>query len=63
MSTPPIASSAPPVRPREHFSTHVRNFWQRVSEGRQIEDLWSQFAADARASYGFYGKFCCLPRW
>src|SRR6202011_3391313 len=24
--------------------------------GRQIEDLWSQFAADARASYGFYGS-------
>jgi len=23
----------------------VRNFWQRVSEGRQIEDLWTQFAA------------------
>jgi phosphoserine phosphatase RsbU/P len=56
MSTPPIASSAPSVRRREHFSTHVRNFWQRVSEGRQIEDLWSQFAADARASYGFYGS-------
>jgi serine phosphatase RsbU (regulator of sigma subunit) len=69
MSTPPIASSAPPVRPREHFSTHVRNFWQRVSEGRQIEDLWSQFAADARASYGFYGsdidwdEIKKLPRW
>jgi serine phosphatase RsbU (regulator of sigma subunit) len=45
----------PPVRRREHFSTHVRNFWQRVSEGRQIEDLWTQFAADARDSYGFYG--------
>jgi phosphoserine phosphatase RsbU/P len=56
MSTPPAASSASSVRPREHFSTHVRNFWQRVSEGRQIEDLWTQFAADARASYGFYGS-------
>jgi serine phosphatase RsbU (regulator of sigma subunit) len=64
MSTPPAASSAtssaassgPAARPRVHFSTHVRNFWQRVSEGRQIEDLWSQFAADARASYGFYGS-------
>jgi sigma-B regulation protein RsbU (phosphoserine phosphatase) len=59
MSLPPAASSTsssvPPVRRREHFSTHVRNFWQRVSEGRQIEDLWTQFAADARASYGFYG--------
>src|SRR5215470_17291692 len=47
----------------------LRGFWQRVSEGRQIEDLWSQFAADARASYGFYGhdvdweQIQKLPRW
>ena len=34
----------------------MRQFWQRVSEGRELDDLWSQFAADARASYGFYGK-------
>jgi phosphoserine phosphatase RsbU/P len=73
MSLPPAASSAsssvPPVRRREHFSAHVRTFWQRVSEGRQIEDLWSQFAADARASYGFYGsdidwdEIKSLPPW
>jgi phosphoserine phosphatase RsbU/P len=73
MSTPPAApsatSSGPSDRTREHFSTRVRNFWQRVSEGRQIEDLWSQFAADARASYGFYGsdvdwdEIKKLPRW
>ena len=50
-------------------SARVRNFWQRVSEGRQIEDLWSQFAADARASYGFYGsdvdwdEIKKLPHW
>jgi len=70
---PPAESSAPSsgpsVRPREHFATHLRNFWQRVSEGRQIEDLWTQFAADARASYGFYGsdvdwdEIKKLPRW
>lgn len=47
----------------------LRNFWQRVSEGRQIEDLWTQFVADARASYGFYGRdvdweqIQGLPRW
>ncbi len=47
----------------------VRHFWQRVSEGRQIDDLWSQFIADARASYGFYGRdvdweeIHKLPRW
>ena len=34
----------------------LRQFWQRVSEGRQINDLWSQFTADARASYSFYMK-------
>jgi sigma-B regulation protein RsbU (phosphoserine phosphatase) len=47
----------------------VQNFWQRVSEGRAVEDLWSQFAADARSTYGFYGKdvewseIRKLPRW
>jgi phosphoserine phosphatase RsbU/P len=56
MGIPPTASHAPPLRSRERFGTRTRNFWQRVSEGRQIEDLWSQFAADARASYGFYGS-------
>jgi serine phosphatase RsbU (regulator of sigma subunit) len=69
MGMPPAASQAAPIRQRAHFGTHVRNFWQRVSEGRQIEDLWSQFAADARASYGFYGgdvdweEIKKLPRW
>jgi phosphoserine phosphatase RsbU/P len=55
MSVPPIpgvSSSPPPGR----GTGRVRNFWQRVSEGRQIDDLWSQFTADARASYGFYGR-------
>ena len=56
MSTSPSPTTASAARPRERFSTHVRNFWQRVSEGRQIDDLWTQFAADARASYGFYGS-------
>jgi phosphoserine phosphatase RsbU/P len=56
MSTPPAAPSTSSARTHEHYSTRVRNFWQRVSEGRQIDDLWTQFAADARASYGFYGR-------
>jgi len=38
------------------FRERLQNFWQRVSEGRQIDDLWTQFVADARASYGFYGR-------
>lgn len=55
MSAPPIPGvSSPP--PRLRGMDRLRQFWQRVSEGRQIDDLWSQFAADARSSYGFYDR-------
>jgi phosphoserine phosphatase RsbU/P len=63
--SPGVASSAP----AGSGGNRMRQFWQRVSEGRQLDDLWSQFAADARASYGFYGKdvdweeIQKLPRW
>ncbi len=51
-STPGVTST----RPKESFLDRVRHFWQRVSEGQQMDELWSQFTADARASYGFYMK-------
>jgi sigma-B regulation protein RsbU (phosphoserine phosphatase) len=54
MSAPTGIPVSPP-RPRQRFA-RTRDFWERVSEGRRIDDLWGQFAADARASYGFYGK-------
>src|ERR1035438_1361775 len=34
----------------------LRNFWQRMSDGIAIQQLWAQFHADARASYQFYSK-------
>ena len=58
-----------PQAPAGGAANRIRQFWQRVSEGRQLDDLWSQFAADARASYGFYGKdvdweeIQKLPKW
>jgi len=55
MNAPPapgVSSSPPPL----HALGRVRQFWQRVSEGRQLDELWSQFTTDARASYGFYMK-------
>lgn len=61
--------SVSPQAPAGGAANRVRQFWQRVSEGRQLDDLWSQFAADARASYGFYGKdvdweeIQRLPKW
>ena len=58
----PYTSRMSPVTPPSGTATHLRSggglrgFWQRVSEGRQLDELWSQFSADARASYGFYMK-------
>src|SRR2546429_3746643 len=63
--SPGVSSTAPPGGAFHR----VREFWERISEGRQLDDLWSQFAADARAGYGFYGKdvdwdaIQKLPRW
>ncbi|MGO8791361.1 MAG: PP2C family protein-serine/threonine phosphatase [Terriglobia bacterium] len=34
----------------------VGNFWQRVSDGLEIQTLWSQFFSEARASYGLYSR-------
>ncbi len=68
MSAPPTPVVSP-TRPRAGLADRVRHFWQRVSEGREIDDLWSQFVADARASYGFYDRdvdweeIQKLPRW
>ena len=51
---PPPAISAPTRSP--NLIERIQTFWQRISEGRQIDELWSHFTADARASYGFYMK-------
>jgi serine phosphatase RsbU (regulator of sigma subunit) len=34
----------------------LRIFWQRVSEGIQIQELWAQFRTEARASYELYSQ-------
>jgi hypothetical protein len=34
----------------------LRNFWQRISEGIAVQQLWAQFRADAHSSYQFYSK-------
>jgi len=63
----PMNWSAQPGRPRpphrddfvsrvEPFAVRVKQFWNRVTEGRKIDQLWSQFQADARASYQLYSQ-------
>jgi len=48
-TAPPEYTSGTPPPPRD-------GLWDRISEGRRLDELWSQFTADAQASYGFYGK-------
>jgi phosphoserine phosphatase RsbU/P len=55
----PYTSRMSPVTPPPGTADRIRDgklsgFWERISEGRRIDELWSQFTADARASYGFY---------
>ena len=40
----------------DHAVKQARSFWQRVSEGISVQQLWGQFAAEARASYGLYSR-------
>jgi phosphoserine phosphatase RsbU/P len=40
----------------DRWVRQVRTFWQRVSEGISVQQLWAQFAAEARASYGLYSR-------
>jgi serine phosphatase RsbU (regulator of sigma subunit) len=40
----------------EHTREELHQFWQRVTEGRQLDQLWTQFRAEARESYGLYSR-------
>ena len=53
---PPTAP--PPSAESARYARRVPGdgLWDRISEGRRVGELWSQFTADAQASYGFYGK-------
>jgi hypothetical protein len=36
------------------FFGKLNRFWQRVSEGLELQVLWAQFSAEARSSYSLY---------
>jgi phosphoserine phosphatase RsbU/P len=48
--------AAPDVQKQKSFSPWLSRFWRRVTEGLEINQLWSQFQADARTSYHLYSK-------
>ena len=38
------------------FSERAHSFWERVTEGMQLSELWSEFRRDAQSSYRLYAK-------
>ena len=52
MSAPSSSIPATPRKRRGRF----RLFWERVTEGLELEQLWGQFWSDAKASYDLYSR-------
>lgn len=48
-----LPGETPPAR-RNGFRANARNFWERVTDGLELAQLWSQFRADASSSYRLY---------
>jgi sigma-B regulation protein RsbU (phosphoserine phosphatase) len=58
---PPNSQAAPSTPPptatrRPGFFVQLDRFWQRVTEGLELGQLWTQFSADARSSYRLYHR-------
>ena len=55
-----MATAPPPAGPapaqRLPLGVRLRRFWQRVTEGMELSQLWSQFETEARASYRLYSR-------
>jgi len=60
MTAPPTQAPPSPIPPgasrRPEILVKVDKFWERVTEGLELSQLWGQFRSDARASYRFYQK-------
>ena len=58
---PPNPQAAPSPIPataarKPNFTVQLQRFWQRVTEGLELSQLWNQFSADARSSYRLYHR-------
>jgi sigma-B regulation protein RsbU (phosphoserine phosphatase) len=47
-------ATTPQPGPPSRLTSSATHFWRRVSEGLEINQLWSQFEKDARSSYRLY---------
>jgi serine phosphatase RsbU (regulator of sigma subunit) len=53
-----MATPSQPVNPQStgRQRGRGRQFWQRITDGLELNQLWDQFRSDARASYGLYSR-------
>jgi sigma-B regulation protein RsbU (phosphoserine phosphatase) len=54
-----MASTSQPANhaePNPPFKVRLKSFWQRVTEGLELTQLWSQFETEARTSYRLYSR-------
>src|SRR5580704_14166250 len=55
-----MATASPPAQPastqRSPIGLRLRRFWQRITEGLELTQLWSQFETEARSSYRLYSR-------
>ena len=57
--SPPSPAGLPPLpgeRPARRAYAQWRGFWRQVTDGLEIDQLWSQFIADARSGYRLYSR-------
>lgn len=56
---PPHYQPPPPLPPRPpqpNVIKRLQDFWTRVTDGLELQQLWSQFVTEARSGYRLYSK-------
>ena len=56
MASPSPQPVNPPPGGRPRGRGRIKQFWQRVTNGLQLNQLWDQFRSETRASYGLYSR-------
>src|SRR5271165_5339376 len=57
----PSQPAGPPAAGRPRGPRRINQFWRRVTNGLELNQLWEQFRTDARASYGLYSREIDVP--
>ncbi len=47
---------SPPAVQRPSITTQLKQFWKRLTDGLELNQLWAQFHSEARASYRLYQR-------